>query len=57
MDSETEKRRLERQIARYEELARELPGGSSHQTILDLIENLRQEVRALDASRLIGRPD
>jgi hypothetical protein len=48
MDSETEKRRLERKIAKYKELALEFPDGPPHETMLDLIENLRQEIRALE---------
>jgi hypothetical protein len=48
MDGEAEKRRLERQIAKYEELALEFSDASTHATILEIIEELRQEIRDLE---------
>ena len=43
-----EKRKLETQLVRYHELLREFPEGPIADTLRDLIEELRQEIRELE---------
>jgi hypothetical protein len=48
MDREREKLRLEQQLVQYQELARYFPDGSTNETILDLIAELREQIRSLE---------
>jgi hypothetical protein len=48
MDRDQEKLRLEKALADYEELARTFPDGPTNGMILDLIEELKQQLRDLE---------
>ena len=48
MDREQEKRRLQTALADYQELSRAFPEGPANELILDLIEELKQDIQALE---------
>ena len=49
MDRELEKKRsLQKALADYQELSRSFPDGPANGMILDLIEDLKQQIRKLE---------
>jgi hypothetical protein len=49
-----EKRALELKLKRCRELAREFPDGSTHQMVIDLLEETEDQLRLIEISR---KPD
>jgi hypothetical protein len=48
MSDEQEKRRLEGEIEKLQELAKAYPDGSIYETIMDLIGELQEKIDSLD---------
>lgn len=51
MDRQREKRLLEEQLAKYNELAKAFPEGAVNETMLDLIAEVKQQIQALDKEK------